>query len=282
MKTAILTLVLFLGPATVDAQIDKAPASPRARLTQQVGLTEVSLDYGRPGVKGRRIFGGLEPYGRVWRTGANASTKIGFGDDVTFGGHAVPKGTYALYTIPGEAEWTVLLHGKTDLWGAGGYDEANDVARVRVPVVERADLQETLLIDLEGFHQDGAELVIVWEHTKVSVPIGVDTESRVIAQIEEKIFESGGEVSAATYFDAGMYFYEKRIDLEQAAEWVDRAVGLEPEAFWRVYYQAEIAHARDDRQKARVCAEKALELATASPRGDFGFIAKCKLLLEKL
>lgn len=283
MKSLLSSLAgLLLFAALPQAQITKAPASPRARLTQQVGLTEISLDYGRPGVKGRQIFGGLEPYGRVWRTGANASTKIRFEDPVQFAGRDVPAGTYGLYTIPQAKTWTVILSRDADLWGAGGYDPVNDQLRVEVPVQALPAVQESLKLDFDGFHANGADLVIAWEKVQVRVPVFVDTDARVYAEIDEKIRESGGQVSAQTYFDAGMFYYEKNTDLPQAAAWMEQAIELSPQAFWMVYMRAELAHAMGDTEAARTGAQRAHEMAKASERGDFGYIARSKLLLDKL
>ena len=188
MQTALfrlLTLSLLALPTV--AQIQKAPLSPRARVEQQLGLAQVTLDYGRPGVKGRTIFGALEPYGRVWRTGANASTKLGFDREVRFGDQLVPAGTYGLYTIPERKSWTIILNRNAKLWGAGGYDPAQDQVRIEVPIERRKELQETLSIDFEGFHANGGDLVISWEKTRVRVPLFVDSDEQVLTAIDEKV-----------------------------------------------------------------------------------------------
>ena len=275
-------LALSLSVSVAQAQIIKAPASPRAKATHQVGLIESSLDYGRPSVKGREIFGGLVPFGRVWRTGANQSTKISFTGDVKFGGQDVPAGDYALYTFPGADKWAVIIYRDTSHWGSNGYDSKNDVVRVEVPVQKLATVQESLCIDFDGFHADGANLVIAWEHVKVSVPVMADSEAAVMKDIDEKVRNAKGEISARTYFDAGSYLFQKRREMPLAAEWIDKAVAMEPRAFWMAYTQAEVAVEMGKFDKAKASAMKALELAEAANGRDGGYADRSRKLIEKL
>jgi len=280
LLTGSLALVALTLPTL--GQINKPPASPRARLRQQVGLANVELDYGRPGGKGREIFGSLEPYGRVWRTGANASTKITFDRTVQFAGESVPPGTYALYTIPDEQRWTVILSKNTQLWGAGGYDPAQDLLRINVPVLLFTEQQETLCIDFERFHANGADLYIRWADVKIRVPVFVDTDEEILKEIDEKLLGDASDISAQTYFDAAMFFYEKQLDLAQASEWMDAAIELSPTSFWVIYFRAELALSVGDTELAAQRANQALKLATESKAGDFGYIAKSRLLLARL
>ncbi len=180
-KQLLPVLSLALTASVVEAQhsAKSAPASPRVSVKQQIGSIEATVDYSRPGVKDRSIFGKLAPYGRVWRTGANASTKLGFNGDVKFGDKEVPAGNYALYTIPQEKSWTVIVHKNTELWGANGYDAANDVVRVEVPVEKRRDVQESLVIEFDNFKANGADLVLAWEHSMVRVPVTFEPKADV-------------------------------------------------------------------------------------------------------
>lgn len=278
--TVGLTLIA-LDSKLVNAQINRPSASPRVQVTQQISLITATLDYGRPGVKGRKIFGELEPYGKVWRTGANASTKISFSGQVKVGKTTLPAGDYALYTIPGKKSWTVIFSKSTNLWGAGGYKQSNDALRIDVPVKKLKTPAESLSIDFERFHANGADLFISWERSKIVVPVHVDSDATVLAEIDQKIKKSDSEPSAQTFFDAGMFYYEKDVDLRQAEAWIERAVELKPDAFWFVYYQAELAHAMGQKAKAKKCVGKALKAAKASS-ADFGYIAKCTLLMKKL
>lgn len=268
--------------ASAHAQITKPPQSPRAKVTQQIGLGEVTLDYGRPSVRGRDVFPKMEAYGVVWRAGANASTKITFSEDAEIGGEALVAGTYGLYAIPNEKAWTIIFNKNSELWGAGGYDPAQDALRVEVPVQKLASVHETLTIDFQGFHANGADLVIAWENVHVQVPVTVDTDTKVLEQIDERVRNAKGEVKGQTYYDAAMYLYGKDMNMEEAAGWMDKAVEMSPQAFWMMYYQAEMAHKMGNNEKALACAMKSLKLSEASARGDFGYAARAKSLLEKL
>ena len=275
-------IALALSVNLAQAQIIKPASSPRAKVTQELGLIEATIDYGRPGVKEREIFGGLETFGKVWRTGANASTKISFKGNVKIGDQDVPAGDYALYTIPEADKWTVIIHRNTEHWGAIGYDPKDDLVRVETPVVRLKDMQESLRIDFDGFHADGANLVIAWEHTKVSVPVISSSEAAVLEDIDKKVRNATGEVTAQSYFDAGMFLFGKRRELPLATEWIDKAVTMRPAAFWWAFAQAEVATELGDFDKAKASAKKALEMAQASERGDFGYIARSRALLAKL
>ena len=276
-----LLTVLLLQPGSADAQVRRPAASPRVQVTQEIGLVTATLDYGRPGVKGRKIFGELEPYGKVWRTGANASTKVSFSAEVMIGKDSLPAGDYALYTIPGKKKWTVIFSKNVGLWGAGGYKPSEDAMRIVVPVKKLKSSQESLRIDFEHFHANGADLIIAWERTKIVVPVRVDSDASVLAEIDDKVKNATAEPNAQTLFDAGMFYYERNIDLEQAQTWIDRAVELKPDAFWFIYYQAELAHVLGRKNKAKECAQRALKMAETSS-ADYGYVAKCKMLLKKL
>jgi len=181
----------------------------------------------------------LIPYDKVWRTGANSSTKITIDQDVTFSGNEIPAGTYGLYSIPGEKEWTIIVHNNERLWGAGNYNEENDLVRFKVPVIQLKDYRETLSINFEKFNANGADLVIQWENSKVKIPVYVNSDILVFKQIEGKLINATGEVNAQTYFDAASFYYEKNKNLPIAVKWFDKVVELRPNAFWFRYYRAE-------------------------------------------
>ena len=195
------------------------------------------------------------------------STKINFEAPVILAGNEVPAGKYALYTIPNETTWTIIIHKNTNLWGAGGYNASDDLVRFSVPVSKTNDLQESLLIDFQNFKNDKANLVIAWERTKIEIPVHAPSDEMVYNDIKKKIIDFDGEISAATYFDAGLFYYEKNKDLKQALSWVDKAVTLKPNAFWYVYYQAEIANVVGNKDKALKSVNSALEMAKKSPSG---------------
>src|SRR6185436_14067546 len=222
MKKLIALLVsgVALSLSGLSAQeakkIDFPQASPLASIKERVGVTDVSVEYSRPSVRDRKIFGGLVPYGAVWRTGANAATKMTFSTDVKLGGAAVPAGTYALFTIPGEAEWTVILSKVSDEWGSYTYNQKDDQARVKVKPVAMAEPLETMTIGVQDMRAGKANLVIAWEKTKVPVEIDTDVVAKLKPQIEAAMAGSGEK----PYFPAAMFYYENDLDMKLAKEWV--------------------------------------------------------------
>lgn len=280
MKTLSLA-ALLLTATTASAQLGMPPDSPPAKLVQVIGLSEVTVEYCRPGVKGREVFGAMLPYGDVWRTGANASTKVTFDRDVDFGGEPVPAGTYALYTIPEAKSWTVILSRKTDLWGAGGYTQDDDLLRVTADVRKLKQSVESFTIDFQGFHINGADLRMAWDDVEVSVPVFMDNEAAIFARIDAEVINATGEVSVNTYFDAAKFYYAKRKDLALAGSWVEMAVEENPGAFWMVFFRAEVAHADGDHDTAVEWAQKAFDMASAA-ESDYGYLAKSRMLLDEL
>ena len=172
LRTAVLGLTLG---AQLPAQTPGAPKfpaqSPTQTISQAVGLTTIEIVYSRPGVKGRKIFGGTEAFGRVWRTGANNATKITFSTPVKFSGRDVPAGTYALFSIPGADEWTVILNKVTGQWGAYTYDQKNDLVRVTTRPLKLPQLVETFTIDINDIRDQSATLNLMWENTRVPVTL---------------------------------------------------------------------------------------------------------------
>ncbi|QDV04696.1 hypothetical protein Poly30_01890 [Planctomycetes bacterium Poly30] len=291
MRLSLLSLTFaslaatVLAPAAL-AQLGGPPKSPHATVTQQIGLGEVVLDYSRPSVRGREIFGGLEPWGAVWRAGANASSKITLDQDATFGGESVEAGTYAIYVIPMEnADWTFILSNQTDLWGADGYDPAEDAVRLSIKPTKLAATHETLTIDFQGFHANGAELFIAWADMHLSVPVMVDTDTKMMQRIDEKVRNATGDVSARTYFDAAMYMIDKKEGLEEASSWMDKANEMQPGTFWMMYQQADLALTMGNTDKAKRVGMAALEAAKAAKAtegGDFGYTERLEAFLAKL
>lgn len=262
--TALLLLVAY-APAL--AQIKTPAPSPVCKVNQEVGLIKVDLEYSRPSAKGRKIFGELVPFGEMWRTGANAATKVTFSDDASVGGGKLPKGTYALYTIPGEKEWSVIFYKNTNFWGIPGkdYKEEDVAARVTVPAQSLRDAVETLTMNFNNLRNNGADLEISWEYTKVVVPITVDTDSKVMADIKATL----DGPSAGAYYAAARYYYEEKKDMAQALAWVDKSLEKGGEKFWivrqKALIQAELGRYKD----AIATAEKSTELAKADGNSDY-------------
>jgi hypothetical protein len=232
-------------------------ASPAASFKQRIGLTDVEVEYSRPSAKGRKIMGGLVPYGEVWRTGANTATKITFGADVKFEGTAVSAGSYALFTIPGETEWTVILSKVTGQWGSYSYAEKDDLLRAKVKPIALKDPVETMSISVEDVRDDSAHLAITWEKTRVAMKIETDIVATLVPKIKAAMAGEGKK----PYFSAAMFYYEHDLDLKQALAWMDEALKEKPDAVWMVYRKGLIQAKAGDKKGALATAQAALDLA---------------------
>ena len=259
----LLAVGTFLFASSLLAQdakkIEFPQASSAASVKERVGVTDVSVEYSRPNARERKIFGGLVPYGQVWRTGANAATKITFSTDVKLGGTAVPAGSYALFTIPGEAEWTVILSKVTEEWGSYAYDPKDDQARVKVKPVAMAEPLETMTIGVQDIRSGKANLVIAWEKTKVPVPIDTDLVAKIKPQIEAAMAGGGDK---KPYFAAAMFYYENDLDMALAKQWIEAAAKQQPDAVWIVYRKGLILKKAGDKEGAMAAAKPARELAS--------------------
>jgi hypothetical protein len=275
---AAITFALVVPPraqAAQEAKIDFPQASPAASVKDRFGLTTVEIEYSRPSVKGRKIFGGLVPFGEVWRTGANAATKITFSANVKFGGVDVPAGSYALFTRPGPEEWTVMLSDAQGQWGAYAYDPKDDVASVKVRPSALTEPVETMSLGLTDLRSDSAMLTIAWENTRVSVRLEMDIVSVVVPQIKAAMAGSGKK----PYFPAAMFYYDHDLDLKQALAWMDEALKEQPEAVWIVYRKGLILAKTGDKAGATAAAKQAMQLAEKAG-GSLG--AEYKRLSESL
>ena len=271
LAVAVSTLPLA-GADSAAVPAPKFPAqSPAATVTQEVGLTKIEVAYSRPGVKGRKIFGGTEAFGRVWRTGANTATKITFSTPVKFGGAAVPAGSYALYTIPGESEWTIILNKVTGQWGAYQYDAKNDLVRVTAKPVGLTQLVETFTIDINDIRDQSATLNLAWEKTRVPVKIEVDVTSALTPQIEA-FMAAGGKISPGQYYNAAVFYYENGGDLQKARTWIEAAVNNPKPAFYMMHWKAKILARLGDAAGAKAAAEKSKELAVAAEGAQSPFV----------
>ena len=268
MKFISTTCLLVAFTALAQAQIKTPAASPVAKFGQEVGLVQVDVEYSRPSSKGRKIFGDLVPYGQLWRTGANASTKVNISDEVKAGGIALPKGNYALYTIPGEKEWTIIFYKNTTFWGAPDtkdFAEADVAARFNVPAVKTSEATETFTIALANLKNNGADLEIRWENTKVAIPLTVDTDAKVLADIKRQM----DGPSASTYYAAGRYYFDEKKDMNQALTWVNKSLEMGGEKFWMVRTKALILAELGRYKDAIAAAERSSELAKTENNADY-------------
>lgn len=265
----LFTLVcLLINMATVNAQIEMPQPSPLSTVTQQVGLTKVTITYSRPSMKGRKIFGSLVPYGDLWRTGANAATKISFSNEMVVGGTKVPAGDYALFTIPGQKEWTIILNKNVNQGGTADYKQNEDAARFQVPASKAKEKHETFTLMFSDLTDHSAHVNLLWENTKVSFKIeDPNVEQRVMSQIKEQMKNPGN--NAGLYFQAASYYFTNNKDLQQAQEWIDKAIELDGDKYWMLHLQAKIHAKNNNNQKAIAAAKKSMELAEKNGNMDY-------------
>ncbi len=280
-KPILLTAVLLALSFPLHAQIKTAAPSPASTLDQVVGVTNFTVVYSRPGVKDRTIYGDLVPYGEIWRTGANAPTKVTFDTEITFGDKTVPAGEYVLFTIPGEDEWTVILSSDVEVANAGSYDESKDAARVTVKPTELEPPVESFTIGFQDLRDDFASLNLDWADTRVTVPITIDTKSFSAASIESAMSDQDNW-TARDYASAAEFYSENDMDLDQAATWMETATTKNPDAFWWQHGYAQILAKQGKTEAAIAAANKSIETAKASEGGDSGYIQRNEDLLAKL
>jgi tetratricopeptide (TPR) repeat protein len=255
----------MLSSAAISQQNLNVPASsPAITLKQDFGTSSVELSYSRPGVKGRKIFGDLVPYDKVWRTGANSPTTITFGDDVTINGTKVPAGKYGLLTIPGQQEWTVIITKSTDVSGPSAYKEANDVVRVKVKPQEMPFSVETFVILFDNIKPASMDAIILWD--KVAVPFTITTEvdAKVMAQINQLM-----KTDKPPYFQAAMYYMDNGKDLDKAVTWMDKAIQENPKAFWVYHNKAKALVKLGKKKEAVEAANKSLEISREARNDEY-------------
>ncbi|MEZ4887751.1 MAG: DUF2911 domain-containing protein [Chitinophagales bacterium] len=267
ISICLIVCVLF-NTFTANAQLKTPAPSPSSELEQTVGLTEVKIEYSRPSKKGRDIFGDLVPYGVMWRTGANASTKVSFSKDVKVGGKELKKGKYALYTIPGESEWTIIFHNNITHGGTGGdnYKEEEDAVRFMVKPTKIGHTVETFTIDVSDLKDNSANINLTWANTMVSIPLSVGTTEAVMADIKNIM----AGPSWNDYYAAARFYAENDQDLNQAHEWMSKALEMGGnEKFW-VLRQMSLIEAKMKKYKDAVAtAEKSLALAKEANNNDY-------------
>ena len=249
----------------LNAQQLRTPApSTTTTVRQDFGLSYVELNYSRPSMKGRKIFGDLVPYGKVWRTGANNATTITFGDTVMIGGKKVNPGKYGLLTIPEAGSWTIIVTKQLDVTSPAAYKQDQDVARVKAEVQAMPFQIETFTMVFGDITSNSMGLAILWENVVVELPITTDVDSRVMAQINQLM-----ERDNRPYFGAGLYYLENVKDLNKAVAWFDKAIEQNPKAFW-VYHQRANALAKlGKKQEAITSAKKSIDLAKEAKNDDY-------------
>lgn len=269
MKKISLFLLIALLSISLDAQIQTPAPSPFSKMEQKVGLTDVTLEYSRPSMKGRKVFGDLVPFDAIWRTGANMNTKITFSDDVVVEGKELKAGTYAIYTKPNEAVWEVFFYTDTENGGLPKeWDASKVAATVKVEAYPISESIETFTITFDDLHNNGATLGLLWEKTYAGVKFVVPTVDKAIKSIQETMAKP--DLTANDYFAAASYYYSEGMNMEQAKEWVDKAVSMgNGTEFWMMRTQSLIYAKLGDMKGATEAAKKSLAAAQAEGNQDY-------------
>ena len=253
-----LLLALLVGGSFGLAKAQEMPQpSPAATSIQRVGLTDVEITYSRPGVKGRDIFGALVPYGEIWRTGANASTKVKFSTDVTINGENLAAGTYSFYAIPTEGEWTMILNTNLNHWGTDGYSQDEDAVRLNVASKPLNDAVENVRISVENITKSSGEITLSWANTSVAVPFTVEVDE----QIEKNVNKSKGDAMRA--YRASANLAADKGDYVEAIEDIDIAIAMNSTNWYTQWLKAEIYAKSGDYKKAIKQGEMAIDMGDA-------------------
>ncbi|WP_109831266.1 DUF2911 domain-containing protein [Reichenbachiella versicolor] len=264
------------------AQIETPLPSPKGTVSTKVGLTDVSIEYFRPQVKGRKIFGELVAFDEVWRTGANGGTKVTFGDDVKVGGKSLAAGTYQLLSIPSKTEWTVIFYTDTKIGGnMSKYSKEKDAVRLMIKPSKIKPTVQMLTFNISDLSENSemAAIELTWENTSVKIPVTVSYDDKVMASIKENIGKEPG-----SYAVAARYYLDKGKDMDQALEWINTylSTGENSKQFWQVYVKAKILAAKGDKEEAIKVAKESKKLASESKAGDFGYIKRNEDLIASL
>jgi len=267
MKKLMILTVVFALTLTANARVKSPQASTSQTISQTVGLTNVELSYSRPSIKGRTIFGNLVPYNKVWRTGANASTKISFDEHVMIAGKIIKAGTYAIYTKPNVESWEVYFYSDASNWGTPEkWDSEKVVATVKANVVPLPFKIETFTLQIDNVTNDTANLGMMWENVYVAVPIRFMTDDQVTESIE--LVMSGP--NSGDYYTSAVYYLNADKDIDKAKMWIDKAIEMNDEpAFWYYRQQSLIYAKAGDKKGAIKAAKESLKLAKEAGNDDY-------------
>ena len=279
LALAAACTVLVTSAFAQDQQIQFPQASQRHYFKQRVGLTDVEVEYSRPNKNNREIFGSLVPYGKVWRTGANATTKIKFSDAVKLGGKDVPAGEYVVLTIPNRDDWTVILSKDTKMQSAADYKPESDAARVVTKPASIDDAMETFTIELTDVKGASANLNFAWDKTRAAVQLTTDD----IEQVSEKLEAAakGNTLEPRLAYQAASFYYDNNKDLNQAAKWIDQAIAANQDAYFMHFRRAQIQQKLGNKKEALASAQKTVELLKKDANADEGAIKSAQDIIDK-
>jgi hypothetical protein len=275
--------LMFVSSLTAQTpKVDFPAPSPTCTIKQRVGLTDIEIAYSRPSMKGRAIFGGIVPYDQVWRTGANQATKITFSTPVKLDGNDIPAGTYALFTIPGENEWTIILNKNASQFGAFQYNEKDDLVRFKVVPVKLGETIETFTIEFNHIRDESAVINLVWDHTVVPIKLEIELTGKLVPQIEAAM-ASPGKKSDGFYFQAATFYYNHDQDLNKALDWVNAGLADKPPiAFEILHLKAQILAKQGDKAGAIAAAKESSELSIKVEGANNSFVKMNQDLISSL
>ncbi len=278
MKKIFSIALVALLSASLYAQVNMPAPSSTQTIKQAFGMGSIELTYSRPSIKGRKVFeqgSELAPLGKLWRTGANAATKLRFTDFVTIGGKKIDSGTYVLYTIPNQNEWEIVLNKGVTNWGTDGYKETEDVVRLKVPAMKMSSSVETFTMQFADIKNESCELHLMWGKTAVQIPISTDIKDRLRTQIESAI---KGE--KPPYQQAAGFYYEWDKNFPKALENISKAIDANPKGFYLYLTKAKIQRDMGDKEGAKASANKTIEVASQEKNDDY--VRQAKELISKL
>ena len=265
----------FLLAATICslnafAQINMPQPSTTQKITQAFGMGSIELTYSRPNINGRSLLkenSDLAPLNKLWRTGANAATRLKFTDNVTIGGKRLDTGSYVLYTIPGKDTWEVILNKGLNNWGTDGYKEAEDVVRFKVKADKAAGNTETFTMQFANIAFESCDLNIIWGGSSIRIPISTNVKDRLRAQVEKAL--SAEKVNPNAYYPAANFYYEWDKDMTKALNAATKATEVNQNGFWIFLLKAKIQRDMGDKVGAKASAEKCIELATTAKNDEY-------------
>jgi hypothetical protein len=265
MKKIVLFLNAILLLSIANAQTLTTPQpSPTQTIKQNFSLGSVELSYSRPGKKGRKVMGDLVPFGKVWRTGANAATTLTFSDDVTIGGKDIKAGKYGLLTIPDAGKWTIIISKDVTVNQPSAYKPENDVVRLQADVVKTPFSVENFTINFADITSNSCNLEMMWENTYVRFAITAGTDAKVMKQIDDVMNKDN-----KPYFNAASYYYDNGKDMNQALSWVNKALETNKDAFYMYLLKARIHQKLGDKVAAKAAANTCIEYATKAKNDDY-------------
>ena len=277
MRTLLLLAsALLLAIPAMAQELKLPPLSPLSTVTTEFSTSKIEITYNRPSMKGRKIFGGLVPFGEVWRTGANAATKITFGEEVEIGGKTIPAGSYSFYTIPNETEWVIIINKNTGSWNGTGWAKEDDMVRMTVKPSRTTQTVETFTLSIGNITFSSCTIDLMWENTVVSVPVKANNNERLMKNIEKAV-----ERPTIPYRAAALYYIATDQNLDKALDYIQKAIDENPKAFWNHMTKAEIAAKLGKNDMAREAVAKVREL-TKDTESETSYYSQTQAVLDQL